>query len=297
MNEYIVPQDTETISAKTFLKQQGVSTSRWKSIKHSGTFTHNGEIANATMTMLKGGDRVSYSLPDATPSFAAEDLPLDIIFEDEYFLILNKPAPQLVHPVKKEQRGTVANAVLGYYQKTNQPCGFHPVHRLDRNTTGVLLIAKSPEMQHIMSTKNGKKFSREYLAAARGIISPPQGIIDAPIARAEGVRHIVSSEGKPAQTAYQTMAFVGGLSLLRLKLFTGRTHQIRVHLAYKHCPLLGDELYNENFAAPIFNGQVFRRQALHAFGLTFIHPVKGEFMDFRAELPPDMGELFGGMCQ
>ena len=293
---------TERISTKNFLKSLGLSTSRFKSVKHSGTFCVNGASAVAAQTMLKPGDVVSWDLPTPNHSFIAEDLPLDVLFEDEYFLIVNKPPAMLVHPVRQEQTGTVANAVLGYYRRTNGEGGFHPVHRIDRNTSGALLMAKTAEGQHLLSTcATKKKVLREYFAVARqlpavsgndsfcvnGVSGTECGfVVNAPIARIEGVRHGVDFVcGKQACTHGEVLRkTVDGYRLLRLNLDTGRTHQIRVHMAYIGMPLAGDELYGGDMSMAF-------RQMLHSAKIMFTHPFYGENICVTAPWPQDFADV------
>lgn len=182
-----LPEGAE-VSAKSYLTRNcGISGGLWKRIKRSGTFCKNGAPAVAARTTVRSGDVLSYALP-VVPSFAAERLPLDIRYEDDDLLVLNKPAGMLVHPTTKERCGTVANGVLGLYAARGDTLDFHPCHRLDRNTTGLLLIAKRPEVQYYF-TKHRGAVRREYLALAEGTLSPPAGTIHAPIARALPKHH------------------------------------------------------------------------------------------------------------
>ena len=245
--------------------------------------------------MLKAGDTVSWDIPSPAHNFVAEELPLDILFEDEYFLLLNKPAGMLVHPVRNEQTGTIANAVLGYYRRIDYKGGFHPVHRIDRNTSGALLVAKTAEGQHLLSTcDNQKKLGREYLAIVRQEPNLLLGgecfmnrakhnfIVDAPIARIDGVRHGIDfAHGKCACTHVEILCEnADGYKLLRLTLDTGRTHQIRVHMAHIGMPLTGDALYGDDMGIAL-------RQMLHSTKIIFTHPFSGEKICVAAPLPQD----------
>ena len=274
----------ETCPAKAYLmRTRGISSGLWKRIKHSGTFAVNGVPAIAARTMLRAGDIVSYELPIVS-SVTPEQLPLSIVYEDNDLLVIDKPAGQLVHPTTKEAHGTVANAVLGLYTARGISLDFHPCHRLDRNTSGLLLIAKRPEVQHQIARTH--TLERTYLALIEGAITPTSGTIDAPIARALPsiiLRH-VAPDGKPARTHYETVWTNGEHTLLRLRLETGRTQQIRVHLAHLGYPLLGDNLYGGNT-------ERIPRHALHSTQLTLSQPCTHEVLTITAPLPEDMTEI------
>lgn len=280
----------EVWPARQYLRQAlGISGTIWKRIKHSGTFTHNGVPANATHTQVRNGDTIAYDI--LRPSdIEPEDLPLDIRYEDDFLVIVNKPAGQLVHPTTKEAHGTLGNALLAWYARHGEHHAFHPVHRLDRDTSGLVLIAKEPQVQYQLTTgRDGKKaFTREYLALIEGTLTPASGLIDAPIARALPsiiLRKVAPPPaGKEARTHYETVRTNGKLSLLHLVLDTGRTHQIRVHLAHLRHPLLGDDLYGGSCT-------LLARQALHAWRLSFRHPMTHEFVVVTAPLPSDMQRI------
>ena len=286
-----LPPGCDALPARTYLiKHYGISNSQWKRLKHTGDFRRNGASLNATQTMVRNGDLLTFeSEKPANPAafpIEPQDLPLDIRYEDDVLLAVNKPAGQLVHPLTVEPAGTLANAVLGYYHRRGESHHFHPLHRLDRQTTGLVLIAKEPQIQHMLTARGKKRFHRLYLAIACG--TPPQaaGVIDLPLGRSDDsfIRQEVRATrdgGKEARTSYEVLAARDGLSLLRLSLDTGRTHQIRVHLASLGCPLLGDDLYGRPDAR-------IARQALHAARLVFRHPLTQEECCVEAPLPPDM---------
>lgn len=181
-----LPEALTSMPVKAFLTQhEGISSTQWKRIKHSGTFRVGGILCNAARTEVKTGDIISFDI--VRPSdIEPEDLPLNICYEDDYLLIVNKPAGQLVHPTTKEAHGTLGNAVLYWYKAHDEHHAYHPVHRLDRNTSGLVLIAKVPQVQYKLTPRHGegKLFHREYLALIEGELTPPEGLIDAPIARA-----------------------------------------------------------------------------------------------------------------
>ncbi|SDP33037.1 RluA family pseudouridine synthase [Selenomonas ruminantium] len=275
-----------SMPVKAFLKAHtGISNTIWKRIKNSGTFAINGEICNATMANVKNGDIITYDILRPT-DIEPEDLPLDIRYEDEWLLVINKPAGQLVHPTTKESHGTVGNALMHYFATQGESHAFHPVHRLDRDTSGLLLVAKEPQIQYQLSPKGCKNFKREYQAIIEGQLAPPDGIIDAPIARAlpSIILRKVSPEGQSARTHYRTVKTNVQLSLIELELETGRTHQIRVHMAHLGHPLLGDDLYGGRM-------ELIQRQALHAFRLSFRHPMTGKELTITAPPPADFQQI------
>ena len=285
MTKHIItlPEGEECPAKAYLMRVCGVSSGLWKRIKHSGTFAVNGIPAIAAHTMLRTSDIVSYELPIVS-SVTPERLPIAIVYEDVDLLIIDKPAGQLVHPTTKEAHGTAANAILGLYEDRGIRLDFHPCHRLDRNTTGLLLIAKHPEIQYQIGKQNA--LTREYLALIEGVLTPTEATIDAPIARAlpSIILRCVAPDGKPARTHYRTEWTNTRHSLLRLGLETGRTHQIRVHLAHLGHPLLGDDLYGGST-------DLIPRHALHSAQLTLTHPRTGERLSVTSPLPNDMARI------
>lgn len=214
--------------------------------------------------------------------------PLDIVYEDEDLLVLNKAPGVSVHPGPGHFSDTIGNFLLHYYDKMGIQADFHPVHRLDRGTSGLLAVAKHPHAQEILKRQlHTSNFCRIYLAVCQGTPQPPIGAIDAPLGLKDGslVEQTVRPDGKPARTRYETLESIRGRALLRLTLDTGRTHQIRVHMAHIGHPLLGDFLYGVEDPALI------PRPALHSSQLSFRHPLTGERLSFTAPLPDDMARL------
>jgi len=213
---------------------------------------------------------------------------LDIVYEDGDIIVLNKAPGVSVHPGPGHYDDTLGNFLVHYYIKTDQPADFHPVHRLDRGTSGLLVVAKHPHAQERLKGQlHSPDFRRIYLAVCEGAPQPPSGMIDAPMGPVEGslMAQQVRPDGKWARTRYETVHVANGRTLLRLELETGRTHQIRVHMAHVGHPLTGDFLYGTEDRALI------PRAALHSHALSFRHPVTGARMEFLQPLPPDMERL------
>ena len=205
-----------------------------------------------------------------------------ISYEDDYLLIIDKPAGMLVHPTVNEWGCTLYDYVTEYYQRKGITANIHPVSRLDRHTSGLVIFAKEPIIQHWLSQQ---QMDKEYLAIVTDELPNDEGIIEAPIARKEGsiIERCVSENGKYAKTSYKLLAKRKDLSLLQVKLFTGRTHQIRVHMAYIGCPLFNDNLYGTPGPQS--------RHALHAFKLRFIHPVSDTPVEITRTLPEDLRRI------
>ncbi|SCM79618.1 Uncharacterized RNA pseudouridine synthase YlyB [uncultured Sporomusa sp.] len=284
MPDFTVPLTCSALPLKDFLRRQaGLSLTLWRKIKTNGTLAINGQPAAVSDTVYPG-DTITVTWPE-TSSIIAENLPLSIIYEDEWLLAANKPAGMLVHPATGERSGTLGNAIMHYYSLQHYSCGFHPVNRLDRNTSGLILIAKRPDIQHWLN-QNQQYIVKQYLAVATGIPTPACGVIDAPIGRKTDsiIEREVRPDGQHALTRYRVLENFKHASLLEVLLETGRTHQIRVHLQYIGCPLQGDDLYG----GPV---DQINRQALHAARLILPHPVTKQQLDLTSSLPDDLINL------
>lgn len=282
MLDLLVPKTITPMPIKDFLRRHiGLSLTIWRKIKQSGTILANGQPIPITH-IISPGDSLTVTWLQKC-DIAATQLPLTICYEDDSLLIIDKPAGMLVHPTTSERFTTVANAVMHYFQKQNQPYKFHPVHRLDRNTSGLMLIAKLPHVQHLLCLHDIKQIKRHYKALATGTITPTTGIIDAPISRHPNsiIQRIVDPKGQHATTFYNVLQPLNNASVVELTLSTGRTHQIRVHLAHIGHPILGDDLYGGS-------RDLINRQALHADRLHFTHPISGEAIDISSPLPTDI---------
>lgn len=282
---FTVPPDAAPQPLKTYLRGAGVSSTLWRKIKYSQSLRINGAPVHPTLASVRAGDAISYELASSC-AILPQNLPLSIRYEDEYLLVADKPAGQLVHPTGGRHEGTLANAVVFHCLAQGQPPAFHPVHRLDKDTSGLVLIAKQPQIQHQLSAAGHTALQRVYLALAAGRLQPAHGTIDAPIARRPGsiIERTVAPDGRPAVTHYRTLRADARFSLLELTLETGRTHQIRVHLAHIGHPLLGDDLYGGD-------ARLLPRQALHAARLCFLHPATRQMLDLQSPLPPDLQQL------
>ncbi len=267
----------------------GISSTLLKTLKwRVGAITLNGESVRVN-ALVRTGDEVCVTLSERVPretDVAPLDLPLDIVYEDEDLLVLNKRAGLAMHPMSTDLAApNLAGALVAYLGAGTVP---HFVSRLDKGTSGLLIAAKSGYVHELLRRAlHSEALRREYRALAVGHVMPPCGVIDAPIARAEGslVKRCVSPDGLPSRTEYEVLSYHGGLTLLRLAPLTGRTHQLRVHMASLGCPLAGDWLYGMEDKALI------ARPALHSYTLWFTHPLTGEALHFTAPLPEDMERL------
>lgn len=245
----------------------------------------NGQRVYSTC-ILRPGDLVTADVGDEAPPRDLMPIPMDlaVVYEDEYLLVLDKPAHVPVHPTKDPEEPNLEQGLLAYLREGEYP---HFVSRLDKGTTGLMLVAKSGYAHELMKRRqHTDAFFREYLAVAEGVMDPPSGMVDAPIGFVDGssYAHCVRSDGAKSITFYETLSARQGLSLLRLVPKTGRTHQLRVHMAYLGHPLVGDWLYAQR-------SDRIDRPALHSHRLCFVHPLTGEEKTFFSPLPEDMEGL------
>lgn len=283
---YTIPSEYDGTKLLTFLKDLAYSSQIITHLKR----TENGILLNGVWAyvsdILHTGDTLTITLIESSPSdnIVPSNLPLHIVYEDEDLLVINKPAGMPIHPSQGNYDNTLANAVAYYYQQQNEPFTYRCINRLDRDTTGLLILAKHMYSASLLSTMvQNREIHREYLAIACGEV-PENGTIEAPIGRVDGStieRQVDEEHGDYACTHYKRIAYSNGYSLVSLKLATGRTHQIRVHMKHIGHPLPGDFLYNPDYS-------VIKRQALHSHRLRFLHPITKKALEFVAELPNDM---------
>ena len=249
----------------------------------------NGKVCDKPKEKVLGGEQVAINAEiEEEARFEPQDIPLDIVYEDEDIIVINKAAGMPIHPSLNNYENSLANGLMWYYTQQGKPFIFRCTNRLDRDTSGLTVIAKHLISSSILSSMGARhEIKREYLAIVRGSVTPPSGTIDAPLARTGSSmieRKVDFEHGERAVTHYKVVEEKNGHSLVSLILETGRTHQIRVHMQYLGFPLVGDYLYNPDM-------EYIHRQALHSWKLSFIHPITREPMEFTAELPDDMKKI------
>ena len=286
---YTISTEYNEQTLLSFLKHKNYSSQIITHLKR----TENGILLNGewgrVRDILHTGDMLIINLieTESSENIIPTNLPLDIVYEDEDILIINKPADMPIHPSQGNYDNTLANAVAYYYQQKGESFTYRCNNRLDRDTTGLLIVAKHMYSASLLSEMVAKReIHREYLALATGEV-PKSGTIVASIGRVDGStieRHVDEAHGDYACTHYKRLIYNNGYSLVSLKLETGRTHQIRVHMKHIGHPLPGDFLYNPDYS-------VIKRQALHSHRLFFKHPITGESLEFVADLPMDMKKI------
>lgn len=284
--KWIITSKKEGTLIREYLREKGISKAALTDIKfRGGTITINGRHATVRHILTAGEELViSFPPEERGKGMISENIPLDIMYEDEHVVVINKRPYMATIPSREHPSGTVANALLYYYDQQQLPNTVHIVTRLDRDTSGLMLVAKNRFIHHLLSKQHQQKaVNRTYEALVHGVMEQDTGTVDAPIARKEEsiIERIVHESGQRAVTHFQVVNRYDHLTYVALELETGRTHQIRVHMAYLGHPLLGDDLYG---------GRRDRmdRQALHSKRLTFYHPVMEKMMTFTAPLPDDM---------
>lgn len=278
-------------SVERVLRQSlGVSRTLFRRAKRAEGILLDGKPVKSN-TRVKTGEQLELMMVKQETAVIPEKMPLNIIYEDNDLLAINKPPGMLVHPLTNQTSGTLANGVLYHWLQQGTVDKFRPVHRLDRDTSGLVIVAKNPYVhQQLQQQMQQGSLTRCYLALVEGVVSPARGSISAPIGLAEGsyIKRIITTEGKPAISHYKVLLVRGNISLVCVELETGRTHQVRVHMSHLGHPLLGDSLYG---------GCSFKikRQALHCAYLAFTHPRSENLIKLTCPMPKDMKKIIEGI--
>ena len=276
---FTVPTEYDGASVQTFLRQGcGFSWRMVVRLKHQeGGITVDGEHRRS-IDRVNAGERLCLRFPEDAVRIDGAELPLSVAYEDDSLLVVDKPPYLAVHPSAGKPEPTLANAVVGYYRRAGQPHSFRPVNRLDRNTSGLLLAAKNAHVAYALTHKAEKTYLAIVLGELHGC-----GTVDQPIRVKEGccITREVGEGGKESVTHYEALGTDGEITLVRLRLETGRTHQIRVHMAWLGYPLVGDTMYGTDET-------VLPRHGLHCCEMTFTHPLTGERLVLTSPLPEDM---------
>ena len=288
--DYLIEAEDDGLRIELFLKRKGYSHQNIVSIKHMPESVLLNGIFSYMNQTLHTGDILTIRISETQSSekIPPVNIPLSIVYEDEDIIVINKPAGMPSHPSLNNYTNSMANALAWYYREQGKPFIFRCSNRLDRDTSGLTVVAKHLVSGNILSSMVARReFHREYLAIVRGSVTPESGTIHAPLARKEGTiieRTVDWERGETAITHYKVIAEKNGPSLVSLRLETGRTHQIRIHMKYLGFPLIGDYLYNPDM-------EYMTRQALHSHRIAFTHPITGKPMEFTAPLPEDMASV------
>ena len=277
--DYIIDEDSAGLRVEQFLRRKRYSGQNLSEIKRMPKSILVNGVHYYMRQELSKGDHLQVHICETKNSekIPPTNLPLDIIYEDEDLLVLNKPAGMPIHPSLNNYTNSMANALAYYFQSQGKPFIFRCCNRLDRDTSGLTIVSKHLVSGSILSDMTKyREVHREYLAIARGSVTPSEGTIQAPLGRKDGtiIERTVDWEHGEAN----------GHSLVSLRLETGRTHQIRIHMKYLGYPLIGDYLYNPDM-------EYMTRQALHSHHMEFTHPITGEHMSFTAPMPEDMARV------
>ena len=278
----------------TFLRRElALSSSLVKRLKWQNAFLVDGQPVH-TDHPVTSGQQITVLLDEELPEFPPEDGPLTILYEDEALLALDKPAGLLMHPSYYRNTGTLANLVLGYYRRTDQPCAIHPVSRLDRDTFGVVLLAKNAHIHaKMMQALKAGQVQKTYEALVLNGPDAEAGVWTFPIARkgGESLLREVRDDGQAAETRFRVLQRFDRCSRLELQPVTGRTHQLRVHCSHIGCPILGDPQYGSEESLTLSRQLGMPHQQLCAVHLAFVHPITGKPMILESRqsilLPPE----------
>lgn len=286
---YQIDKDEHYDNVLHVLKEQFLLSDRLITKLKKANKIYLNDLQTYTKKTLTVGDTVSVLIDfeEDNSNIVASNIPLNIIYEDDYLLVLNKPANIAIHPSILHFDNSLSNGVKFYFDKLGLKKKIRIVNRLDRNTSGIVVFAKNEYIQEcLIKQMKTKELKKEYLAIAKGILESKSGTLNFPIARKEGsiIERTVSSDGDSAITHYDVVKEFNNLSLVHIVLETGRTHQIRVHFSHIGHPILGDTLYGSP-------SELINRQALHSYKLTFIHPVTKKVVSLEAPLPNDIKNI------
>jgi len=287
--QYTVTENDEIITIKTILKaKMGISTRLLRKLKDTDGVFLNGKPVKL-YEKARAGDQVLLAMPEENSGFEPEEIPIDVLYEDRDLLAVNKQPGFVVHPTKGHVSNTMANGIMNYMIHSGENYKIRFINRLDMNTSGILLIGKNSHCQDDFARQaKEERVVKSYIAFVQGKPEEEEGVIDLPIGKPveEEIRRQVIPEGYPSVTRYKLLrSFAGNYSMLSVTIETGRTHQIRVHMAHIGHPIIGDSLYGKE------EEDLISRQALHAYRLEFDHPITKERLVVTAPLPQDMKAL------
>lgn len=278
--------DREGVLSSFLRRELSMSSGLVNRLKWGDAIRVNG-IPVHTNHPVRLGDVITVRMEEDIPEYPAEDGSLTVLYEDEYLLAVEKPSGMLIHPSHSQFGGTLANYVQGYFKRTGQCCAFHPLTRLDRDTFGIVLLAKNSHVHALLQAQKPKK---TYYAWVYGVPPLETGIVDAPIARKPlpSLLREINSQGKPCRTEYRVMERLGTVCKLELEPITGRTHQLRLHCAYLGCPILGDPQYNTEESKRYSDCLGLHTQLLCAKRLELFHPITKQPMILESGLDAEI---------
>ena len=283
-NRFVIRVDRDLKIKDLLIDELNFSVRSISKMKRDKNIYKNGQPAKPT-SMAKPGDIIEIEINEEKAGFEGQDLGIAIVYEDQDLIVADKPPIMVVHPTKSHFDGTLANAITYHIGRIGEDCRIRFVNRLDMNTSGLVVIAKNSYAHHKLSLDMGQdRVHKEYLAIVEGIISQDSGTLDFPIYREteDSISRVVDPRGQRSITHYRVLQRLDGASLVNLRLETGRTHQIRVHLSHIGHPIMGDDLYGRP------DSSLIDRQALHAYKLIFDQPRLGDRIELKSSLPKDM---------
>jgi 23S rRNA pseudouridine1911/1915/1917 synthase len=285
---YTANKEDEEYKLVDFLREKHLYSHRLiNSIKKDGTICINGSRERFNY-VLKENDEINIDFGIETYDAKSVKIDFDVIYEDEDILLINKPANLITHPTRYHQEDTLANGIYYMFEKKNLICKARFVNRLDMDTSGIVLVAKNKYSHHFIQQQMlAGKVKKVYIAVVKGIIKESKGIINAPVGKAEDdkIAREVNQAGKESITEFEVIKRLRDLTLIKIILHTGRTHQIRVHMQYLNHPLLGDSLYDKK-------SDIINRQALHALSIGFVHPRTKQYQKYTAPIAGDIKKIF-----